>query len=95
MAISNALTSTNSYAEGISVLTIVDDGGALEVSKHIYTGTQSQNWTRSLRTMIRRSALPRPLAERVWSSSMDLFELRSHGGQHRNTKQLTTLESEG
>lgn len=40
VAISNTLTTTNSNAEGISVLTIVDDGGVLKVSEHIYTGTQ-------------------------------------------------------
>ena len=40
VAVSNTLTTTNSYAEGISVLTTVDDGGVLKVSEHIYTGTQ-------------------------------------------------------
>jgi len=41
VSISNALTATNSDgAAGISVLTVVDDGGVLKVLEHIYTGTQ-------------------------------------------------------
>ena len=41
VAISNALTGTNSDgAAGISVVTVVDDGGVLKVLEHIYTGTQ-------------------------------------------------------
>lgn len=41
VSVSNALTATNSDgAAGISVLTVVDDGGVLKVLEHIYTGTQ-------------------------------------------------------